>query len=102
MGDAIFYAGALAATSEEIKMLKSFCTDFGIKITISDAGTGIIVDNPTDIQKALLQGFYFGLSRQHLVLTATNLGKCSNPTCKRPATRKVGDYPFCDECLPKK
>ncbi len=102
MKDSIFYSGALAVTTEEIKMLRSFCNDFGINITINQAGTGIIMENPTEIQKVLLQGFYFGLSRQHLILTLNELGKCSNPICKRPATRKVGDSPFCDECLPKK
>ena len=99
MKDSVFYSSALAVTTEEIKMLKSFCKDFGINITINEAGTEIVLDNPTEIQKVLLQGFYFGLSRQHLELTPSELGKCSNPTCKRPATRKVGDYPFCDKCL---
>ncbi|MCI0443452.1 hypothetical protein L0244_39410 [bacterium] len=102
MTDSVFYTGALAVTTEEIKMLKSFCKDFGINITINEAGTGIVLENPTEIQKVLLQGFYYGLSRQHLELTPSELGKCSNPTCNRPATRKVGDYPFCDECLTKK
>jgi hypothetical protein len=102
MTDSIFYTGALAVTTEEIKMLKSFCKDFGINITINEAGTGIVLENPTEIQKVLLQGFYFGLSRQHLELTLSELGKCSNPACIRPATRKVGDYPFCDGCLPKR
>src|SRR5262245_39853417 len=95
-----YYTKSLSATAEEIEMLKAFCVDFGIDITITDAGTGIIVNHPTDLQKALLQGFYYGLTRQRINLTANDLGKCSNPACKRPATQKLGDYPFCDGCLP--
>jgi hypothetical protein len=95
-----YYTKSLSATSEEIEMLKAFCVDFGIDITITDAGHGMIVNNATDLQKALLQGFYYGLTRERINLSASDLGKCSNPACKRPATHKLGDYPFCDGCLP--
>lgn len=99
MPDSIFYTGTLAISTEEMKMLKSFCNDFGINITMNAACTEIAISNPTEIQKVLLQGFYFGLTREHLVLTASELGKCSNQSCKRPGTHKVGDSVFCDECL---
>jgi len=69
MQDSIFYTGTLAVSPEEIKMLKSFCKDFGIDITMNATCTQIVLQNPTEIQKVLLQGFYFGLTREHLVLT---------------------------------
>src|SRR6185295_6582724 len=102
MKDPVFYSGALAVSAEELKMLKSFCKDFGIDITINRAGTEIAVSNPTEIQKVLLQGFYFGLTREHLVLATSDLGKCSNPFCRRPAIHKVAEYAYCDECLQKR
>jgi hypothetical protein len=70
MQDGIFYTGRLIISADEMKMLKSFCSDFGIHITVNAAGTEIVLQNPTEIQKVLLQGFYFGLTREHLVLTA--------------------------------
>ncbi|HEY7159681.1 MAG TPA: hypothetical protein VH815_00415 [Acidobacteriota bacterium] len=102
MKDSVFYTGALAASAEEIKMLKSFCKDFGIDITMNKACTEIAVSNPTEIQKVLLQGFYFGLTREHLVLTTSELGKCSNPYCTRPAIHNIGEYTLCDECLQRR
>lgn len=69
MPDSIFYTGTLVISAEEMKMLKSFCKDFGINVTMNEACTEIILQNPTEIQKVLLQGFYFGLTREHLVLT---------------------------------
>ena len=71
MADSISYTGSLAVSAEEIKMLKSFCKDFGINVTMNTACTEIVLENPTEIQKVLLQGFYFGLTRERLVLTAT-------------------------------
>jgi len=69
MPESIFYTGTLAISAEEMKMLKSFCKDFGIDVTMNAACTEIVLQNPTEIQKVLLQGFYFGLTREHLVLT---------------------------------
>jgi hypothetical protein len=71
MSDSISYTGSLAISVEELKMLKSFCKDFGINVTMNTACTEIFLQNPTEIQKVLLQGFYFGLTREHLLLTPT-------------------------------
>ena len=70
MPDSISYTASLAVSAEELKMLKSFCKDFGINVTMNAACTEIVLQNPTEIQKVLLQGFYFGLTREHLILTA--------------------------------
>jgi hypothetical protein len=73
--DETYYTGALAVTTDEIKLLKSFCSDFGINVTFNEAGTGIVLQNPTEIQKVLLQGFYFGLTREHLILKPIEVKK---------------------------
>jgi hypothetical protein len=72
MQDSVSYTGTLVVSAEEIRMLKSFCNDFGINVTMNATCTEIVLQNPTEIQKVLLQGFYFGLTREHLILTANS------------------------------
>jgi hypothetical protein len=63
-GEIIF--GSDHPTDEELKMLMTFCEEFGINIVIKADATEIIVHNPTELQKALLQGFYYGITGKRL------------------------------------
>jgi hypothetical protein len=61
-----FHSEGLDATDDQLKMLMAFCEDFQINIVIKADGTGLILNNATEIQKALLQGFFSGITGKRL------------------------------------